>query len=55
MSGIVMSKKARKRIKQIFEWEDEVYSIHLNGCDDVEWVQGKAELYDKIREIERSI
>ena len=55
MNGIVMSRKARKHIDKIFEHPEEVFSIYRKDCDEVEWVQGKAELYKKIREIEKSV
>lgn len=54
MGGIIVSKKARKRIEKIYEHPDEVFSIYRKDCEEVEWVQGKAELYEKIKEIERS-
>lgn len=54
MSRIVISRKAAKRIEKIYEHPNEVFSIYRKDNGDVVWVQGEIELYNIVREIEKS-
>lgn len=47
--GVIISKKACKKIINIFEHPGEVFSIYLKNQEDVVWLEGKKELYDFLR------
>lgn len=53
MNCVAMSRKAAKRIEKIYEHPNEIFSIYRKDGGDVIWVQGKNELYNTIREIEK--
>lgn len=48
---IIISKKGKKIISEIFEHNDEVYSIYFKDNRDVVWIQGKVELYNYINKL----
>ena len=43
--NIILTKKAKSKILQIFEHPNEVYSVYLKDSEDVIWIEGKANLY----------
>lgn len=45
MGGVVIERKVRKKIRNIFEHPDDVYSVYLVNSEDAVWVHGKGELY----------
>lgn len=50
--GVIVSKKVKRKIKNIFDHPNEVYSIYLNTQEDVVWVEGKISLYNFLRKLE---
>jgi hypothetical protein len=52
--GVLIPKKARKRVISIFEHPNDVYSIYLKDNADVIWVDGKIELYKFLKSLSES-
>ena len=52
--GVLIPKKARKRVISIFEHPNDVYSIYLKDNADVIWVDGKIELYKFLKPLSES-
>lgn len=52
--NIIIPKEVRKKVISIFEHPNNVYSIYLKDNEDVVWVEGKVELYEYLRSLQKS-
>lgn len=48
--NILVNKKVRNKIDKIFEHPNDIYSVYMKNGD-VEWVDGKVELYEFLRKL----
>lgn len=47
----IISRKARRIIDEIFEHDNEVYSIYFKDERDVVWIHGKINLYNYLNNL----
>ena len=52
--SIIIPKEVRKKVISIFEHPNNVYSIYLKDDENVVWVEGKVELYEYLRSLNKS-
>lgn len=48
--SVIIDKKAKRKIDDIFEHPNNIYSVYIKNGD-VKWIDGKINLYEFLRKI----
>lgn len=54
MSKIILQRQDRKLIDNIFEYPDNIFSVHFVGYEDTVWCKSVSEIYIALEQFKRN-